>query len=265
MVLVAACLAVLGAVVGSFAGVLAWRLKHKQNWIRGRSQCESCHQSLGPVELIPIAGWLLLRGRCRYCKKAISYHYLLLELAAAAVFVWSYVAWPEELHGAGLLNLVAWLTAAAGLLALALYDLRWQILPNKIIYPTLLVAASGRAAAIIAYAPDKATTLLSWLAAVAVASGFFWLLWQLSKGKWIGYGDVRLGLITGSLLAKPELAMVMILLASLLGTLVNLPLIAAGRRKLASRVPFGPFLIAATFLTLLYGESIINWYKELLV
>ncbi len=263
MIMIAALLAVLGAMVGSAAGALAWRLRHKQSWTSGRSKCEHCRRTLQPRDLVPIFGWLILRGRCRDCGKLISYQYPLLELAAAAAFAWSYLAWPQALHGAGLVNLVIWLLAAAGLLALTFYDLRWQVLPNKIIYPMLLIAVVGRLATIGFYEPGKATAIFKWAAAVAIASGFFGLLFLVNK-KWIGFGDVRLGLITGTLLGRPGLAALMIFLASLLGTLVSLPLVAAGRRRLASRVPFGPFLIAATFVCLLYGQSLINWYRSLL-
>jgi prepilin signal peptidase PulO-like enzyme (type II secretory pathway) len=88
---------------------------------------------------------------------------------------------------------------------------------------------------------------------------------MVSKGKWIGYGDVRLGLVTGTLLADPELAVAMIFVASLIGTLVVLPALLKGRRTLASRLPYGPFLIAGTAIILLFGESLLNWYKDLIL
>jgi len=85
-----------------------------------------------------------------------------------------------------------------------------------------------------------------------------------SSGKWIGYGDVRLGLITGTVLADPLLSILMIFVASVLGTLIALPALATGRKRLNSKLPFGPFLITATALVLLFGQIPINWYKQLL-
>jgi len=99
---------------------------------------------------------------------------------------------------------------------------------------------------------------------VFVASGLFWALFMISSGRWIGYGDVRLGLITGTTLASPTKSFLMIFLASVLGTLFVIPLLIAKRQSFSSKLPYGPFLILSTALTLLFGGPIINWYTRLL-
>src|SRR5664279_5463431 len=131
-------------------------------------------------------------------------------------------------------------------MALLVYDARWFLLPNKIIYPTFFVAAAGRLVYLIGYSPNKGHALLMWFLSVAVASGMFWLLYIISNGKWIGFGDVRLGLITGTVLATPAKSFLMIFMGSILGTLFILPAIAVGKKSLTSKLPYGPFLIAAT-------------------
>jgi leader peptidase (prepilin peptidase)/N-methyltransferase len=104
-----------------------------------------------------------------------------------------------------------------------------------------------------------------WATSVAVASGIFWLLFIASAGKWIGFGDIRLGIITGTVLAQPAKSFLMILLASILGTLFALPGLFSKKKTLLSKLPYGPFLIVATAITLLVGGSILDWYQKLLI
>jgi prepilin signal peptidase PulO-like enzyme (type II secretory pathway) len=96
-----------------------------------------------------------------------------------------------------------------------------------------------------------------------VAGGIFWCLFQYSDGKWIGGGDVKLGFLIGAILASPILSVLYIFIASLIGTLVSLPLMITGRAKKTSHLPFGPFLLMSTFIVYLFGLSIVEWYKAL--
>jgi len=280
----------LGLCFGSFVNALVWRI-HQQgkalsgkrkgkelsspkpltlnpsrySILDGRSQCVHCGHQLSIGDLVPVFSWLLLRGKCRYCNKPISIQYPLVELLVATVFVASYIFWPASFSNGQWLLFVTWLICSVGLLALAVYDLKWMLLPNRILYPTLFVALIGQLGYILFFADNKAHSFwllaLSWL----VASGLFLVIYLASRGKWIGFGDVRLGLVTGALLATPAKSLMMIFLASVLGTLFVLPALASGRRKMASKLPFGPFLIASTGLVILFGQSLLDWYQRLLV
>ena len=265
-------LLVLGLGFGSFVNALVWRLRQQEtktsnpSIVNGRSMCPSCRHQLAARDLVPIFSWLSLSGRCRYCHQPISAQYPLVEAIAAVVFVSSYIFWPVALHGAGQIDLfVTWLAASIGLLALAIYDSRWMILPSKIIYPAAAVAIAGRLAYVIGFESAKIHAAITWILGIAVASGLFWVLFTVSSGKWIGYGDVRLGLVTGTLLASPAKSFLMIFVASLAGSVFILPQLLAGRRKADSKLSYGPFLIAATFIVLLFGDSIINYYKDLVL
>ena len=224
--------------------------------------CPKCKHALAWHDLIPVISWLMLGGRCRYCKKSISAQYPLVELALALVFVSSYVFWPGSSfnHGQWLL-LATWLISSVGLLALAVYDLKWMLLPNRIIYPTLAVAALGTLTYTIFFSDNIGKSFLLWISSLAIASGIFYLLFIISNGKWIGFGDVRLGLVIGTLLAKPQYSLLMIFIASVLGTLVALPDLLRHKKTLASRLPFGPLLITATFIVVLFGPSLLDHYK----
>ena len=269
----------LGLCFGSFVNALVWRLRQqelnkqrtinkeqKNNFsiLNGRSICPNCGHKLAASDLVPILSWLFLRRHCRYCNKPISMQYPLVELLAATTFALSYVFWPAELQAGQWVLFATWLTCSVGLLALAVYDLKWMFLPNRILYPTFFIALVGQLGYILFFANNKAHS--SWLLALSllVASGLFLVIYLVSSGKWIGFGDVRLGLITGTLLATPSKSLMMIFLASLLGTLFALPALASGRRKMASKLPFGPFLITSTGLVILFGQPLLDWYERLL-
>jgi leader peptidase (prepilin peptidase)/N-methyltransferase len=275
MTIIAIILFAWGLCSGSFVNALVWRLheqsktkKTKTNLsiINGRSVCPNCKHVLAWYDLIPLVSWLALQGKCRHCKKPIPIQYPLVELLSAVIFVGSYIFWPETVHLNGQwLLLGTWLAASVGLLALAIYDLRWFLLPSRIIYPTLAVVAAGRLAYIVIFDNRPLHSLFLWAFSVAVASGVFFILFTYSKGKWIGYGDVRLGLITGTLLADPAKSLAMLFLASLIGTIVILPSLSKGNKTLTSKLPYGPFLIAATAILVVFGDSLLNWYKGLIL
>ncbi len=264
MIIIALFLGWLGVCFGSFVNALTWRLHTKKDWIKARSQCPYCGHTLAAKDLVPVLSWLMLRGRCRYCKHSISLQYPLVELAGGLVFAISYLFWPANLASGQTVLLVTWLAASVGLLALLVYDFRWMLLPSKIIYPTFALAATGRLVYLIGFEQNKPHALLWWLLSLAVASGLFWLLFMVSSGRWIGYGDVRLGLITGTILANPAKSFLMIFSASILGIIFVLPALASGRKNLAAKIPYGPFLIVACGITLLFGSSFLDWYSGLL-
>jgi leader peptidase (prepilin peptidase)/N-methyltransferase len=275
--MIVALLLIVGLCLGSFVNALVWRL-HESSGLKaqtskqkgkklsaqdlsiliGHSMCPECHHKLAPWDLVPVLSWLWLRGRCRYCHQPISWQYPLVELLAAGLFVASYLWWPFTFHGLGLYYFVFWLLFLVGFMALAVYDLRWQLLPNKIIYPLTGLAVVQLAGA-IAFHHVGWQAVLTALWGIVIASGIFYVIFLVSRGEWIGGGDVKLGIILGILLGGPLMSLLMLFVASCLGTVAGLPLLLAGKRKV--RVPFGPFLLLATVFVTLFGASIIHWYK----
>lgn len=265
-----------GLALGSFVNALVWRLhqqenaktksqKQKYSIMSGRSICPKCKNHLAWFELIPLFSWLFQAGKCRHCQKPISAQYPLVELTMAVVFIASYHFWPTDLTESGQkLLFVGWLLSSVALLALAVYDLRWSILPSRIIYPALAIALSARLVYIFFFESQNVLKSL-WLLtlSILISAGFFWLLFQVSKGKWIGYGDIRLGFLTGTLLADPLLAYLMIFIASLLGSLAVLPGLISGSKKLNTQIPYGPFLILATAILVIFGDDLVGFYQEL--
>ncbi|HEU5004980.1 MAG TPA: prepilin peptidase [Candidatus Saccharimonadales bacterium] len=263
MILVA--LLILGLILGSFINVLVERMHAGQDFVHGRSHCDHCGHELAVWDLVPVLSWLSLAGRCRYCKAKVSWQHPAVEIIAGLLFAASYYWWPLGFSNLGSKALfAAWLISLVGLTALAIYDLKWMLLPSKIIYPTFAVAAAGRLIYLVTVEDHKPHALLLWAGSIVVASGFFLVLYIISQGKWIGYGDVRLGLVTGTLLAAPALSFLMIFLASVAGTLIAVPLLTLQKKNLSSRLPYGPFLIMATAVVMIFGQSLLDWYNRVL-
>lgn len=277
--MIIAILLIIGLALGSFVNALVWRL-HQQlddegnnkklskkrltelSISKGRSMCPNCGHTLQAKDLIPIISWLMLRGKCRYCKKPISAQYPLIEAFVAVLSVVSYIFWPNSLGDAWQIVLfMNWLIAVTGLVALAIYDIKWMLLPDRIIKPLAIAAVVAMLASFVLGRPlaDAGAIALS----LMVGGGIFWVLYQVSKGKWIGGGDVKLGLYLGLILASPSLSFMYILFASLLGTLFVLPLLIAKKVTKTSHIPFGPFLMLGAFIAMLWGEKIISWYNSL--
>ncbi|MEK7599450.1 MAG: prepilin peptidase [Patescibacteria group bacterium] len=271
-------LIVFGLCLGSFANALVWRIHEQEEQAKskkktdkkyqarlsiakGRSMCPDCKHELTAKDLIPVLSWLSLGGKCRYCKMPIPVQYPLVELVTACLFVASYIWWPESLEGTQIVVFGLWQAISTGLMALLVYDARWMLLPNRLIYPLTTVA--GLQALIVISTSDRPLmALINTMAAVVIGGGIFYVLFQVSAGKWIGGGDVRLGWLLGLIVATPTKSILLIFLASMLGTLVSLPLLISKRMKRTSTIPFGPFLIAASVIVVLFGTEILQWYQS---
>jgi len=249
--------AVLGAAMGSFAGALVWRLHTGKNFVSDRSQCEHCHHVLGPLDLVPIFSWLILKGRCRYCNAKIGATALVLELVVAALFVVSYIFWPLGFtEVAAQVSFVIWLIYIILLAALFIYDLKWFLLPDKIVFILIGLALVDAFCRTLLVGENYFTYIA--FGAVPVA-GLYGLLYFISKGKWVGFGDVKLGLFIGFALGWQK-ALLVLAVANLIGFFVVIPGLLSKKLSRTSKVPFGPFLIVAFFLAGLWGDYFINWY-----
>lgn len=264
--MIIAALTLLGLAFGSFITAFTWRLHEKKNFVSGRSQCEHCGHTLGALDLVPVLSWLWLRGRCRYCAKPIGWHNPLLELIVAGLFVGSYIWWPVALSTwPAIASFILWLVFLVLLVALVVYDIRWMLLPDAIVYPLIALALIDAGLRQLAQPYGTVVGFAEHvLFGAAALGGFYWLLHTVSKGRWVGYGDVKLGLFMGIVLGGPG-ALLTLFLANLLAFVVVVPGLLTGKLTRKSRVPFGPFMIAGFIISVLFGQVIINWYLTLLL
>lgn len=284
-------LIVFGLIFGSFVNALVWRL-HRQEELQaelsvwkksrqakskarqikqaeaelrelsvaqGRSMCSNCRHPLAPLDLIPLISWLALRGKCRYCRQPIQ-DPPLVELVLPLLFVVSYLFWPLPLAGStyGLISFLFWLVFLVGFTALSLYDIRWYLLPDKIVWP-LAGLAFLQVIVHMALSSRPGAVAIEAVWGVLIASGVFYILYTVAerlKRQWIGFGDVKLGIVLGLLAGGPLKAILLLYIASLVGLLASLPLILSKRLSRGSLIPYGPSLMLACVIVVLASPQL---------
>ena len=255
-------LGLVGLCFGSFVNAAVWRLKTRKDIVNDRSECVHCHHKLAAQDLIPVVSWVLLKGKCRYCHKSISWQYPVVELAVTAFFVASYLAWPTQLNNTyAWFDFGLWLVYGVALAVLFVYDIRWQLLPDRIVKPLIVVGAVDFVARALYSQWSFQQFFGELVLALSAICGFYWVLHFISKGKWIGFGDVKLGAFMGLALGWQG-ALLALFAANFIGVLVLLPGLLSGRLSRTSKVPFGPFLIFGFIVAGLWGESITRTYFE---
>jgi leader peptidase (prepilin peptidase)/N-methyltransferase len=216
-----------------------------------RSRCPHCQHQLTAADNIPLLSYLSLGGKCRYCRAPISRRYPLVELATALLSV--VVAWHTGATSLGLLYLlVTW-----ALVALSAIDIDTMLLPDQINLPLLWLALL---AAAVGISQVNATS-----AVIGAACGYlalwsvFWGFKLLTGKDGMGYGDFKLLALFGALLGWQQLPLI-ILLSSLVGAVVGSLLLTLQGRSKSSAIPFGPYIAAAGWIAMLWGEAITQWY-----
>lgn len=257
-----------GLIVGSFLNCVIYRLQVRRSFLIGRSICPQCKHKLSFLDLIPLFSFLALRGRCRYCRKPISLQYPLVELATGALFI-LIIFWHLSFGFAltfelwALLTLCFMLCVSCFMIVILAYDLKHLIIPDNVLCPAIAITLVYRFVEILFRYSSFEILLSDYLLSAVIAAGFFLVIYFLSRGRWIGLGDVKLAVLLGLVLGFPKI-LVGLFLSYLIGGIIGIGLIIAKKKGLKSEVPFAPFLIISTFITLFWGEQIINWYLGLI-
>lgn len=246
---------ILGAIVGSFLNVVIVRLGTGLSIARGRSKCFSCGHGLVWYDLVPFFSYLFLGGKCRYCRSKISLRYFTVELVTAVLFAASGVT-GLPMAPLGFIYLFLSLTLISLFVAMAFYDFRHKIIPDVLSLTAAIVSITF--SVIVVLAGDA-----SWLrlfAGLFVAFPFFFF-WAVSRGSWMGFGDVKLALSIGWWLGLSS-AFGAVFFAVFSGALVGVVVLFSekfrtGRVKWGKHeIPFGPFLILGAFAAHFLGISI---------
>lgn len=252
----------LGLIVGSFLNVVIYRVPLGLSIVRPASACPSCQAPISARDNVPVVSWLILRGRCRQCDEPISVRYPVVEALTACVWLalgwWALAA--DDGSGIDPLLPLLLVLGSAGV-ALAVIDLDHHRLPNAIVLPLYPVTAIGLVLA----------GLMSgeWPVLPALAGAAVWLvviggIWLATSGRGMGFGDVKLAPVLGVTLGWLSFGSSVVGLfgAFLLGAVVGLALLGAGRAGRRSHLPFGPFLLAGAVVGLAVGAPIANGYAS---
>ncbi len=264
---------VLGCCMGSFMNCMAWRIVHDESWTHGRSHCAVCNHELNALDLIPVASWLALKGRCRYCKEPISVRYTVAELILGVYFVSVFVFFGISVQALAL--------AAVGclLLGLSLVDIDSMIIPNGFIIAlivvwvamlvgayatgdlasgssgslgTLWIDAFGGNALIATLVDSLAGAFAVSLLVLVVGAGFS----KVAGKSGMGMGDVKLYFVVGLYLGL-GCAVLNMFISCVIGLVFAL---IAGKKR---EFPFGPSIALSTWLVLLIGPLILTLYLSL--
>jgi leader peptidase (prepilin peptidase)/N-methyltransferase len=256
---------IIGLFVGSFLNCVACRIFLEEDFVLKNSHCPNCNHRLNAVDLVPVFSYLLLKGKCRYCSEKISWQYPLAELGTGIVFVLIY--WHlgfnllEYFTGYQIWNLIyLWIVFSLLIIAF-IYDAKHYIIPDKVTFAGIIISLIWIAFSLYsgAYNMDQ---VLSSIYAALFSSLFFFFLWLFSKGKAMGFGDVKLVFFLGLILGVPNM-IVALFFAFTVGAAMGLVLISSGDKQMKSQVPFGPFLIAGVLFALILGSQTIDWYWSL--
>ena len=286
-----------GACIGSFLSVCIYRIPRDESIVRPRSHCPSCGKLIPWYFNIPVLSWLMLGGKCHYCKSRISPRYLILEVFTALLFtvVWLQVfaglTIPEDLgrawltHGNDLLAPPCWRYGLTPLLHPALLPVYWLVLWGLILGTFVdlehyilpdRVTIGGMVAGVVLsplvpelhFTASWSTALLRSVLGLAVGFGGLWLIAILGelafKKEAMGFGDVKLMGAIGAFFGWKAVLFVL-LSASLFGSIVGVGLIVLGKRQLQGRIPFGPFLALGTLIWMFWGRALVSAYMRFLL
>lgn len=252
---------ILGTVFGSFLSVIIYRTKtDKTGIIFGRSMCPFCKKKLKFRYLIPIFSWLFLRGKCGYCGKKIGIHYLALEVITGLIFLVTFlnfnfieIKFDQFFMNYEMLKLfIFYVIEFLFLMAIFFYDLQYKEIPDKFSLTGIVVAIAGN---LILHTVSPINMAIGGIAIFL----FFALQFLISNGKWIGGGDLRLGLLMGVLLGWDK-GLVALIIAYIVGAILSLVLLAMKKLDRKSQIPFGPFLVIGTLIAFFFGKQILDWY-----
>ena len=261
---------ILGALIGSFLNVVIWRIPRRESIVSPASHCPRCDAQIRRRDNIPVLSWLILRGKCRDCGAPISARYPAVELGTGVFFAavtWWLLASTDEIAtgymiAATALALAAFLFLAAISVALGLIDIDTHTLPNRIVYPSFIVAGVLLVASAVVSGDYFAVARCA-IGAGALFSAY--LVMALLYPGGMGFGDVKLAALLGlylGFLGWPQLV-VGAFAPFFIGGLFSIALVVLKKAGRKSRIPFGPWMLVGTWVGIFAGAPVAGWYLRL--
>ena len=245
---------ILGLCIGSFLNVVIDRLPGGQT-LRGRSKCDHCGKTLDAKDLIPLFSYLILGGECRYCHKKISIQYPIVEFLTGVIFILVYAMFGLSLTPFGLAIFILRLILYSTLICIFVIDLKLRIIPDELIIIITVIAI------IMRFIEGS----LGWEAVLSGLSLFliFLVLYILTRGRGMGMGDVKYALVMGFFLGFPKVV-IGFYTAFLTGALVSIILILRGKKRFGQTIAFGPFLVFATVVADIWGNTLWVYFQRII-
>lgn len=245
-----------GLLIGSFLNVVIYRIPREENIAWPGSHCPDCGHGLKWYDNIPLLSYLLLRGRCRYCDGGISLQYPLVEALNGIIYVLLYIFFYQVK-----LDFVFLALISSTLLAILVIDLKEQLIPDVLVVIVLISSIIHKA--LLHFLEGIPFPLTDSLLGLIIAGGLFLLIVFVSRGG-MGGGDVTLIGALGFVLGVRGILMV-IFLSFVIGSVISIFLLTARIKSRKDPIPFGPFIVISFYITLFFGEDILNWYTGLFI
>lgn len=250
----------LGSVIGSFLNVCVYRIPRNISIILPSSRCPSCNNPIYFYDNIPIISYILLRGRCRYCKEKISLKYPFIEFLNGALYINALWRFGSPLSW----FLLVYFAFLSSLIVITFIDLEYQIIPDGITIPGILLALIFGST--ILPDPFSRSDLLGFktsIIGILLGGGLYYAIAVSGKAVFkkeaMGGGDIKLMAMVGGILGWKGVLLTTFI-GSLLGSLIGISLILIKGKEWGIKIPFGPYLSLGAFLSLLLGEEILRWY-----
>lgn len=243
--LATATIFIFGLAIGSFANVCIHRLPQKKSVIFPVSHCVACSAPVRPFDNIPVISYLILGGKCRDCKETISVIYPVIEVITGLLFIAGFFKFGMTF------DFLVYIVVAPALVIITAIDIEHQIIPDAITLPGIVLGLAAGS-----YSVGYVDSILGFL----LGGGLFYLLAILSNGG-MGGGDIKYIAAAGALVGWQK-TLLIIFIGAFLGSFAGLFQIAVQKKSRKSLIPFGPFLAAATLITLLYGNLLIELYLD---
>jgi len=247
---------IFGLIIGSFLNCVIFRLEKGESFLRGRSHCPHCKHLLAWYDLIPVLSFIILRRQCRYCKKPISWQYPVVELITGILFILPLFLSPLHYSVVSYLGLLFYFLIISFLIIIFIYDLKHFIILDKVLFPAIIIS-------FLYLTVNSQLSIINYSLSALGAFAFFLSIYLISKGKWLGFGDVKLVILLGLLLGWPKI-LLSLFLSFVIGGMIGIGLIVFSKQKLKSEVPFAPFLILGALIAFFLGKQIITWYFSLI-
>lgn len=240
---------ILGILIGSFLNVCIYRIPRKEDIVYTPSHCMNCHKRIQWYDLFPVFSWILLGGKCRYCKVKLAKQYPMIELLNGVAFVGIYM-----LFGFTAQTIVICILFSS-LLVISLIDIRYQIIPNGLVIFLFIVGSIN-----LAFVTHTFVDSIIGFFAVSIP---LLLIHIITKGN-MGMGDVKLMAVCGLIIGWKHILLAL-MIGSIVGSVVGLTMIGLKLLSRKQQIPFGPYLSVGIMIAALFGNEIINAYITLLL
>lgn len=244
---------ILGLTVGSFLNVLIDRLPNDKGLL-GRSHCDYCKKTLQPQDLVPVFSYIFLRGRCRYCQKRLQIQYPLIELFSGVVFILTWASFANK----GIEEQIYTIVLMSLFIAMFFSDLKYQILPDE---EQIALFVVGTTYMFVVNTPSFLIVERFVFSFVAMAP--LLILFLATKGRGMGFGDVKLSFLFGFLFGLQG-ALMVLYMSFVSGGLFGIVALVFRKTKLKSKIAFGPFLLLSAVIFLFLREQIAAQFSEIL-